>query len=282
MMSEITESYRRWNHSSRENKRLREQVSLLTAEKLSAAEFYAQHSTQVRESADGFLAAQLAAEEKLSVVEEENLSLRKQLTENQASLAAHMEAERLAEEAKEKAERESEDLRNQLASKDAIFGALRAELEVQAVDRFKRSPAYDAFLLREFERGMRQSKKFFAMKDHSNEKALRIFDRSLQAYLDHAVETIKGERKRWKAHCRYTRTEPHPMHLEVPTKRAFNTYYSGQKGSITGAGVELDLGPVPGRDYRPFMPTDDEEIIWPSEDEIEDEEDDEGGPSTTA
>ena len=72
------------------------------------------------------------------------------------------------------------------------------------------------------------------------------------------------------------------MHLEVPTKRAFKTYYSGQKRSITSVGVEPDLGPVPGRDYGPFMPTDDEEIIWPSEDEIEDEADDEGGPSTTA
>ena len=76
MMSEMAENYRRWNHSSRENKCLREQVSILAAEKLSAAESYAQHSTQVRESADGFLAVQLAAEEKLSVVEEENRSLR--------------------------------------------------------------------------------------------------------------------------------------------------------------------------------------------------------------
>ena len=79
--------------------------------------------------------------------------------------------------------------------------------------------------------------------------------------MDHAVETIKGERKMWKAHCRYTRTEPHPMHLEVPTKCAFNTYYSGQKGSITGAEVELDLGPVPSLDYGPFMSTEDEEIV---------------------
>ena len=52
-----------------------------------------------------------------------------------------MEAGRLAEEAKDKAKQESDDLRNQQASKDAIFGALKAELEVQAVDRFKRSPS---------------------------------------------------------------------------------------------------------------------------------------------
>ena len=137
---------------------MRKQVSLLTTEKLSAAEVHAQHLTQMRESADGFLAAQLATEEKLFAAEEENQSLQEQLAESQASLAAHMEAERLAEEAKERAERESEDLHNQLAFKDVILGALKAGLEVQAVDRFKRSLAYDALLLREFERGMRQSR----------------------------------------------------------------------------------------------------------------------------
>ena len=66
-----------------------------------------------------------------------------------------MEAERLAEEAKEKAEREALDLRNQLSSRDLIFDNLKAVLDVEAVDRFKRSPAYDALLLCEFERGMR-------------------------------------------------------------------------------------------------------------------------------
>ena len=123
-MSEMADSYKRWNHASKENKHLREQVSLL------AAESHAQHLAQMRESADGFLAAQLAAEEKLSAVDEENQSLQEQLAESQASLAAHIEVERLAEKAKKRAERESEDLRNQLASKDAIFGALKAELEV--------------------------------------------------------------------------------------------------------------------------------------------------------
>ena len=82
-----------------------------------------------------------------------------------------------------------------MSSKDAIFGDLKAELEAQAVDLFKRSPAYDAFLLREFERGMRQSRKFFAMKDHSNEKALNRFDKSLKRHMDTAVDSIKEQIK---------------------------------------------------------------------------------------
>ncbi|KAK0592892.1 hypothetical protein LWI29_027323 [Acer saccharum] len=169
------------------------------------------------------------------------------------SFAARLEAEQVAEEAKEKAEHKALDLRNQLSSRELIFDNLKAVLEAETVDHFKRSPAYDALLLRKFERGMRQSKKFFAMKDHSNEKALKRFDR----------------------------TEPHPIHLEIPSKRAFNTYYSGQKGSFSGSGAEPDLGPVAGRDYGHFMPDGDEEVTWPSKEEIEDEEDSEGPPAAS-
>ncbi|KAK0597476.1 hypothetical protein LWI29_025701 [Acer saccharum] len=52
-----------------------------------------------------------------------------------------------------------------------------------------------------------------------------------------------------------------------------------QKGSFSGSGTEPDLGPVAGRDYEPFMPTEDEAVIWPSDEEIEDEEDSEGPPA---
>ncbi|KAK0575839.1 hypothetical protein LWI29_007994 [Acer saccharum] len=278
MMSEMGESYKFGIRASREIKRLREQASVLAAEKLSAEESHAQQLAQLRESSDCHLSARLTAEEKLSAAEEEIRSLKELLSSSQESFAARLEAERVAEEAKEKAEQEAADLRNQLSSRDLIFENLKAVLEAESVDHFKRSPAYDALLLREFEKGMRQAKKFFAMKDHSNEKALKRFDKSLQQHMAHGVDSIKDQMKRWKAHCRYNRTEPHPMHLEIPSKRAFNTYYSGQKGSFSGSGAEPDLGPVAGRDYEPFMPTEDEAGVWPSDEEIEDEEDSEGPP----
>ncbi|KAK0582818.1 hypothetical protein LWI29_029917 [Acer saccharum] len=219
--------------------------------------------------------------EKLSAAEEEIRSLKEHLSASQESFATRLEAERVAEEARERAEHEALDLRNQLSSRELIFDNLKAVLEAEAVDRFKRSPAYDALLLREFEKGMRQSKKFFAMKDHSNEKALKRFDRSLQQHMASGVDLIKEQIKRWKAHCRYNRTKPHPMHLEIPSKRVFNTYYSGQKGSFSGSGAEPDLGPIAGRDYEPFMPEGDEKVTWPSEEEIEDEEDSEGPPTAS-
>ena len=153
-MSEMASSYRRANAASSNNKHLQKQISRSAAERLSAEESHAQQIAQLQETADGFLAAQLAAEEKLLAAEEEVRLLKEQLSDSQDALAARMEGERLATEAKERAERESEDLRHQQASQDVILNDLKAVLEIEAVDRFKRSLAYDALLLREFERGM--------------------------------------------------------------------------------------------------------------------------------
>ncbi|KAK0596953.1 hypothetical protein LWI29_020493 [Acer saccharum] len=146
-MSELGENYKYGIRASREVKRLLEQASVLAAEKLSVEESHAQQLAQ-------------------------SFYLRSRV------LRSTFGGRAVAEEAKEKAEHEAADLRNQLSSRDLIFNNLKAVLEAESVDRFKRSPAYDALLLREFEKGMRQAKKFFAMKDHSHEKALRRFDRS--------------------------------------------------------------------------------------------------------
>ena len=154
MMSEMASSYWHGNAAVKENKSLQDQVSRSTANRLLAEEAHAQQLTQLRESADGFLAAQLTAEEKLLAVEEEIKLLKEQLSRSQDALTTRIEAERLSTEAKEKAEHESKDLRHQQASQDVILKDLKAVLEVEAIDRFKRSPAYDVLLLREFEQGM--------------------------------------------------------------------------------------------------------------------------------
>ncbi|KAK0577115.1 hypothetical protein LWI29_027927 [Acer saccharum] len=294
MMSELAKNYKHGNKASWEIKRLREQASILAAEKLSAEESHAQQLAQLRESSDGHLSAQLTAEEKLFAIEEEIRSLKEHLSASQESFAARLEAERVAEEAREKAEHEALDLRNQLSSRELIFDNLKAMLEVEAVDHFKRSPAYDALLLREFERGMR--KILCALVDQRRTSAQANFGLSAgrQALPPALVQRRTPGRLALVAcagpHQRTTsgaplgvlrRTEPHPMHLEIPSKRAFNTYYSGQKGSFSGSGAEPDLGPVAGRDYEPFIPDGDEEVTWPSEEEIEDEEDSEGPPAAS-
>ncbi|KAK0600947.1 hypothetical protein LWI29_019890 [Acer saccharum] len=143
MMSEMGDSYKFGIKASREIKRLREQASVLAAEKLSAEESHAQQFAQLRESSDGHLSARLSAEEKLSAAEEEIRSLKELLSSSQESFAARLEAERVAEEAKEKAELEAADLRNQLSSRDLIFENLKAVLELHAVSHFTTVPPID-------------------------------------------------------------------------------------------------------------------------------------------
>ena len=51
------------------------------------------------------------------------------------------------------------------------------------------------------------------------------------------------------------------MHLEIPTRCAFNTYFSSRKGNFSGSRAEPDLGHVTGRDYESFMSEEDEVVV---------------------
>ncbi|KAK0580489.1 hypothetical protein LWI29_002562 [Acer saccharum] len=57
------------------------------------------------------------------------------------------------------------------------------------------------------------------------------------------------------------------------------TQHGNSTGSFSGSGAEPNLGPDAGRDSEPFMLDGDEEVTWPSEEEIEDKEDSEGPPT---
>ena len=61
-----------------------------------------------------------------------------------------LQAEQKAEEAKLSYERRIKDLECYALTVESLSKEARLELEVQGVDRFKRSSTYDAFLLREF------------------------------------------------------------------------------------------------------------------------------------
>ncbi|KAK0572343.1 hypothetical protein LWI29_030181 [Acer saccharum] len=71
LLSELADNYKRGNFLSKDVRRLQEQTSTLATEKLSMEENHTQQLAQLRESVDGYLSAQLAAEEKLGAAEEE-------------------------------------------------------------------------------------------------------------------------------------------------------------------------------------------------------------------
>ncbi|MDK0698809.1 hypothetical protein P5E74_14320, partial [Clostridium perfringens] len=78
------------------------------------------------------------------MAEEQVRALRDQLSSSQDAL---VRAEQNAEDAKASYERRIEDLGQQALTVKSLSKEARLELEIQGVDRFKRSPAYDALLL---------------------------------------------------------------------------------------------------------------------------------------
>ena len=67
------------------------------------------------------------------------------------------------------------------------------------------------------------------MKGHSNEKALKRFDKSLQHHMNGAVRSIKDQ-------------------------SAFSTYYFVKKDLFSIMCEEPNVGLEAGRDYGPWMP----------------------------
>ncbi|KAK1576184.1 hypothetical protein Q3G72_011626 [Acer saccharum] len=93
------------------------------------------------------LARQMEAEQRASSAAEEVRTLQDQLSSTREAL---LRAEQNAEDAKSAYERRIDDLECQALTAKELSKGARLEMELQSVDRFKRSPAYDALLLREF------------------------------------------------------------------------------------------------------------------------------------
>jgi hypothetical protein len=213
---------------------------------------------------DQCLARQLEAEQRASSAAEEVKVLRDQLSSTQDAL---LQAEQSAEDAKFAYERRIEDLERQALTVRSLSKEARLELELQSVDRFKRSPAYDALLLREFQRGMVSAGEFFKQKNRATDRARANWSLSIKKHVDTSLESLRAQMREWRAYCRSKGKAPHPMHLEVPSADSFSTFYACEKAGIDNE--TPDLGPVPGVDYADWMVDEEEDvIIWPSDDSL--------------
>lgn len=212
---------------------------------------------------DQCLARQLEAEQRASLADEQVGALRDQLSSSQDAL---LRAEQNAEDAKASYERRIEDLGQQALTVKSLSKEARLELEIQGVDRFKRSPAYDALLLREFQRGMVSAGEFFGMKNRATDRARTNWRLSIKKHVDTSLDSLRVQMKQWRAYCRSKGKLPHPMHLEVPTADSFSTFYAAQKAGIDGENP--DVGPTPGIDYSDWMDDEEDVIVWPTDDSL--------------
>ena len=117
---------------------------------------------------DRCLASQMEAEQKASLAVDKVKHLKDLLSSTQESM---LQAEQKVEEVKSSYERKIKDLEHQALTVESLSKEARLELEIQVVDRFKRSPAYDALLIREFQRGMVSAGEFFKMKNMATDQA---------------------------------------------------------------------------------------------------------------
>ncbi|KAK0583650.1 hypothetical protein LWI29_000942 [Acer saccharum] len=145
---------------------------------------------------------------------EEVRTLQDQLSSTREAL---LRAEQNAEDAKSTYEHRIEDLECQALTAKELSKEARLELELQSIDRFKRSPAYDALLLWEFQRGMVSAGEFFKQKNRATDRARANWSLSIRKHVDTSLESLRIQMKEWQAYCKSKGKMPHPMHLEVPT-----------------------------------------------------------------
>ena len=213
---------------------------------------------------DQCLARQLEAEQRASSAADEVQILKDQLSSVQGAL---LQAEQSAEDAKSAYERRIEDLERQALTVKSLSEEARLELEIQSVDRFKKSPAYDALLLREFQRGMVSAGEFFKQKNRATDRARVNWGLSIKKHVETSLESLRVQMREWRAYCRSKGKAPHPMHLEVPSADSFSTFYACEKAGIDNE--RPDLGPIPGADYTDWMVDEEEDVIvWPSDDSL--------------
>ncbi|KAK0570577.1 hypothetical protein LWI29_003400 [Acer saccharum] len=209
------------------------------------------------------LGRQMEAEQRATSAAEEVRTLQDQLSSTREAL---LRAEQNAEDAKSAYERRIDDLECQALTAKELSKGARLEMELQSVDHFKRSPAYDALLLREFQRGMVSAGEFFKQKNRATDRARANWSLSIRKHVDTSLESLRIQMKEWRAYCRSKGKTPHPMHLEVPTAESFSTFYASERASFNN---EIpDLGPVPGTDYSPWMDDEEDVIVWPSDDSL--------------
>ncbi|KAK0587505.1 hypothetical protein LWI29_023996 [Acer saccharum] len=157
-------------------------------------------------------------------------------------------------------------LDSQVLTVKSLLKEARLELEIQGVDRFKRSPAYDALLLQEFQRGMVSAGEFFKQKNRAIDRARANWSLSIKKHVDTSLESLRIQMKEWWAYCRSKGKAPHPMHLEVPITDSFSTFYACEKAGIDNE--KPDLGPIPGTDYNAWIDEEEDVIVWLSDDSL--------------
>ncbi|KAK0599949.1 hypothetical protein LWI29_010099 [Acer saccharum] len=118
----------------------------------------------------------------------------------------------------------------------ALFKEARVELELQAVNHFKRSPAYHAMMLRELHQGFITTRHFFRKRDRTTLIALYKWDMSIERHKEDVLEVVKGQRV--------------------------------QCDKVGIFGEDPNAGLMPSSDYSQYIVDEPDDIVWPTFDDL--------------
>ncbi|KAK0588311.1 hypothetical protein LWI29_037778 [Acer saccharum] len=115
-----------------------------------------------KKEGDG-LVAQLSADQTNSQGE---------LAKYSSLLTSETEARLVVKLKAQEAESQAQDLWNWYSNQNRAFTYAIEEMELRAVDRYKLSPAFDAFIYHEYHNEMKAAHDFYSSKDRANERAI--------------------------------------------------------------------------------------------------------------
>ncbi|KAK0607918.1 hypothetical protein LWI29_022605 [Acer saccharum] len=113
-----------------------------------------------------------------------------------------------------------------LYSISLIVVLIGQKLELRTVDRYKRSPAFDAFMYREYYNKLYTVHDFYSAKQQATENAVNRFQGFMEEEWEKALSFINDQQKNKQAHCRKAHADPLPMHLEMVGKSAALMLYA--------------------------------------------------------
>ncbi|KAK1587180.1 hypothetical protein Q3G72_010383 [Acer saccharum] len=200
----------------------------------------------------------------------DNRKLQVELSQTKDDLRVALEERDKASKAFEAAQTKIAILEEQLKEYTENLKQVRKEVEIRAVDLFKQSPAFDAFLHNDFAEGVIKCRDF--LRNRGDDVIATVVNDSLVHTLRSAEKHLEGQVEEWKRDRIRKGLEVLPMHIDL-TANPRKVYGTPRPGSPWLDPIE-DLGPDPADDSGEDNEAEDTED---SEDDGEEEEEEEDG-----
>ncbi|KAL5799438.1 hypothetical protein ACOSQ4_032322 [Xanthoceras sorbifolium] len=124
----------------------------------------------------------------------------------------------------------------------------KIEMEIRAMDRYKASPTFDAFMHREFRNDINECREL--IQSDVSPEVLHTIDLAIANNVNRSKVDLQHARKVWRAHCWSWKLLVLDMHIEIPKQAGMPKAYGSEKSGSNILGSRVDTGPDPDVDYE--------------------------------